>query len=207
MPKNFKLPSLPKPGGSQTTAILAALRDTQVRIRLVLGSLLVANLVAAAFAFHLFDESPQQLGSRLLTMRQQILLQLKKLNHTRQLAGKVDRGREEDAKFINTYMTSRRSSYSTIISEIDQMANQAGMRSKDSNQTLEALQGTDALDMMTIIASFEGDYKNLLIFVNLIDRSKRFLIIETLAVTPQQNMKLQVTMKLHTFVKEEASNL
>jgi hypothetical protein len=206
MPRNFSLPSFPKLGAT-SFAPLAALKDTQVRIRVVLGMLLVANMVAACFAFHLFDDSPEKLGQQVLSMRHQILTQLQKLNQTRQLAGKVEKGREQETTFISTYMTSRRATYSTIISEIDQMANQAGMTSKDSSITLDALQGTDSLDMMTITANFVGDYKNLLIFMNLVDRSKRFLIIETLAVSPQQNLKLAVAMKLHTFVREDANSL
>jgi hypothetical protein len=203
MPRNFSLPAMPKFGATP----LAALKDTQVRIRLVLGVLLVANLIAAGFAFHLFDESPEQLASQVLTTRRQILDQVKRLNRTRMLSGKVDTGREEGTKFISTYMTSRRATYSTIISEINQMANFAGMRSKEAVMGLDAIQGSDSLDVMTITASFEGDYKNLLIFINQIDRSKRFLIIESLAASPQQNLKLQVTLKLNTFVKEDTSAL
>ena len=128
MPRNFSLPAMPKFGATR----LAALKDTQVRIRLVLGVLLVANLIAAGFAFHLFDDSPEQLASQVLTTRRQILEQVKRLNRTRMLAGKVDTGREEGTKFISTYMTSRRATYSTIISEINYMANIAGMRSKEA---------------------------------------------------------------------------
>ena len=203
MPRNFSLPAMPKFGATR----LAALKDTQVRIRLVLGVLLVANLIAAGFAFHLFDDSPEQLASQVLTTRRQILEQVKRLNRTRMLAGKVDTGREEGTKFISTYMTSRRATYSTIISEINYMANIAGMRSKEAVMGLDAIQGSDSLDVMTITASFEGDYKNLLIFINQIDRSRRFLIIESLAASPQQNLKLQVTLKLNTFVKEDTSAL
>jgi len=207
MPRNFKLPALTPVLTKFSSSGFSALKDPQVLIRLGLGILLIANLVAASFAFHLFDDSPQQLASRVLSLRQQILAQVQKLNHIRSLAGKVEKGRDEGTKFISTYMTNRRTTYSTIISEIDQMASQAGMVSKDYSLGLDAIQGTDTLDMMTVTASFEGDYKNLLMFMNQVDRSKRFLIIETLAVSPQQNQKLQVTMKLHTFVKEESSAL
>jgi hypothetical protein len=196
MPKNFSPAAILKP--------LAALKDPEVLTRLLLGLLLAANLVAAAFAFHLFDDSPEQIARQVQNINQQVVAQIVKLNQTRQHAGKVEKGREESTKFISTYMTSRRATYSTIISEIDQMANFAGMRRKESSMALDAIQGSEALDMMTITASFEGEYKNLLIFINLIDKSKRFLIIESLAASPQQNGVLQVTLKLNTFVKEEA---
>jgi Tfp pilus assembly protein PilO len=200
MPKNFKLPSIPK------LPALGALKDTQVLIRLLLGILVAANLVAAGFAFHLFDDSPEQIARQVQSTNQQVLSQIVKLNQTRMHAGKVEKGREEGTKFISTYMTGRRKTYSTIISEIDGMSNFAGMRSKEWNIGLDAVKGSETLDMMTITANFEGDYKNLLIFINQIDLSKRFLIIESLAASPQQNGSLQVTLNLNTFVTEDTNN-
>ena len=205
MPKNFKLPSMPSSLAKFGAMPFSALKDTQVRIRLLLGILLAANLVAAGFAFHLFDDSPEQLARQVQSARQQVLAQVVKLNHTRMLAGKVDKGREEGTKFISAYMTSRRATYSTIISEINAMALNAGMKSKDAGFGLEAVQGTDNIDMMTVTASFEGGYRNLLTFVNLVDKSRRFLIIESLGASPQQNGNLQVTLKLNTFVKEDGN--
>lgn len=185
---------------------LASLKDTRVLMRLFLGLLLLANLVAVGFAFHLFDDSPEQLARQVQSTRQQTLQAIVKLNRTRQIASKVDTGREEGAKFISTYMTSRRTTYSTILTELNQTAKQANMTPKDALIGLDAIQGTDSLDMMTITASFEGPYENLVKFVNLLDKSKRFVIIESLTATPQQNGKvLQVTLKLNTFVKEDAT--
>jgi len=203
MPRNFSLSSAPGLGAIP----MASLKETRVRIRLLLALLLVANIVAAGFAFHLFDDSPEQIARQVQSVRQQVLAQVVKLNHTRQLAGKVDQSREEGTTFIATYMTSRRATYSTIIGEINAIATNAGMKSKDAVIGLDAIQGTDSLDVMTITASFEGDYKNLVNFINQIDRSKRFLIIESLAASPQQNGKLQITVKLNTFVKEDTNAL
>jgi hypothetical protein len=205
MPRNFNLPALPKLGALPLGVLpLGALKDTQVRVRLLLGTLLVANLGAVALALHLFDDSPQQLAAQVQAARQQVLSQVIKLNHTRMLAGKVEKGRDEGAKFISTYMTSRRTTYSTILTEIDGMARQTGMKSKDAVIGLDAIQGTDSLDQMTITANFEGDYKNLLQLINQIDKSKRFLIIQSLTAVPQLNNRLQVTLKLITFVKEDS---
>ena len=202
MPRSFKLPSF-TPGALS----LASLKDPQVRMRTLLGVLLAANLVAAAFAFHLFDDSPEQVARQVLDTRQQTLRQLKKLNESRQLAGKVDKGREEGTRFISSYMTSRRVTYSTIIKELNEKATEAGMKPKDAQIGIEAIQGSDSLDMLIVTAAFEGGYKQLLSFINLLDKSQRFVIIESLAASPQQNGFLQVTLKINTFVKEDMNNL
>jgi Tfp pilus assembly protein PilO len=201
MPK-LKLPELP---GISLAALLAGFKDTRVIVRIVLGILLAANLVAAGFAFHLFDDSPEQIARQVQSTRQQVLAAVVRLNHSRQIAGKVDKGREEGSSFIATYMTSRRATYSTILSELNQTAAEAHMKPKDAVIGLDAIQGTDSLDMMTVTASFEGQYADLIKFINTLDKSKRFLIIESLAASPQQNGNLQVTLKLNTFVKDDPS--
>lgn len=208
MPK-LKLPLTSKLSRPNFRAplLLSALKDTRVLVRLALGILLAANVIAAGFAFHLFDDSPEKLATDVQRTRHQVLAAIVRLNRTRQLSGKVDLGREEGNKFISTYMTSRRETYSTILGELHATAAQTGMKPKDSLiGPPDAIQGTDSLDMMTITASFEGSYQNLVKFINLLDKSKRFVIIESLTASPQQNgALLQVTLKLNTFVKDDPS--
>ena len=57
---------------------------------------------------------------------------------------------------------------------------------------------------VTIQAGYEGTYANLAKFVNLLDKSPRFLIIESMMAAPQQTGQvLNVTIKVDTFVKEQ----
>jgi type IV pilus assembly protein PilO len=73
---------------------------------------------------------------------------------------------------------------------------------------LDAIEGSDDLDMMTITVNFEGNYGQLIKFVNLLDRSPRFLIIESLQAAPQPKGDiLTVSLKLNTFIREEAGDV
>ena len=79
----------------------------------------------------------------------------------------------------------------------------AGVKPRDRSAELNAIEGSDTLQMMSITAGYEGSYANLEKFVNLLDKSPRFLIIESMQAAPQQNGQvLTVTVKLDTFVKE-----
>ena len=69
---------------------------------------------------------------------------------------------------------------------------------------LDPIEGSDDLDMMTISVNFEGSYPQLVKFVNLLDRSPRFLIIESMQVAPQpKGDMLNVNLKLNAFVKDD----
>ena len=60
--------------------------------------------------------------------------------------------------------------------------------------------------MMTINAGCQGTYAALSKFVNLVDKSPRFLIIESMVAAPQQTGQiLNVTIKVDTFVKDQGA--
>ena len=85
------------------------------------------------------------------------------------------------------------------------MAMQAKVTPKGDSFAIEPVEGSDALGMMQISASYDATYQDLIHFVNLLDKSDRLLIIESLNASPQQGgQRLNVLLKLDTFVKEDA---
>src|ERR1039457_4143609 len=80
---------------------------------------------------------------------------------------------------LATYFTDRRVVTSTIQSELVQIAKDAGITYQPTTWTLEPIEGSDTLAMMTINAGCQGTYAALSKFVNLVDKSPRFLIIES----------------------------
>ena len=61
--------------------------------------------------------------------------------------------------------------------------------------------------MLTVTAGFEGTYPNLVKFMNALDKSQRFLIVERLQAAPQSSSpNLQVTVKLNAFVRDDVED-
>lgn len=180
------------------------LRDPQTLVRAGLGMLVFANLVAAAFAFHLIGASPETLREQLTSARAQLLADQTKLKKTRALTANVDKGKSESENFLATYFTPRRYTYSTIVSEISQAAKTAGMNMKDATlNSLDPIKGSDDLEMLTISVNFEGGYPQLIKLVNQIDRSPRFIIIESLQIAaPPKGEIYTVQFKLDSFVRD-----
>ena len=78
------------------------------------------------------------------------------------------------------------------------------MRPKEHAFGFDPIEGSDTLSMVTITANYEGTYGDLLQFVNRLDKSPRFLILDTLTAAPQQGgTNLNVNIKLNTFVRED----
>ena len=126
-----------------------------------------------------------------------------RLTNARRLVDKVEMARRDGDDFLAKYFTDRRTTFSTVIAELDRAAQEAGVKPRDRSAELNAIEGSDTLQMMSISAGYEGSPAALEKFVNLLDKSPRFLIIESMQAAPQQNGQvLTVTVKLDTFVKE-----
>ncbi len=193
MPRSFSL----KTGGPT---------NPRSAIRLVLGLLVAANLVAGYFVLRPMGGSPEELRQQVAEMRTEIRQQQGTVDRTRVLAGKIEIGRGEGDKFMSKYFLPRRSAYSIVMAELNDLASQAKVTAKESANAIEPVDGSDILDMMQITANYEAKYEDLVRFVNMIDKADRLLVMESLNATPQQGGgKLNVMMKLDTFVIEDGS--
>jgi hypothetical protein len=191
MPRNFKVwpPNNPR-----------------ALLRLVVGLLLAANLVAAYFVIRPIGGSPQELRQQAAALSAEIRQRQGALNRTRVLVSKIQTGRGEGDQFMGKYFLPRRNAYSMIVAELNDLASQAKITPKESAFAIEPVEGSDTLLMMEVSANFESTYQDLIHFVNLLDRSNRLLVVESLNATPQQGgAKLNVMLKLDTFVSEDAA--
>ena len=194
--RNFRLPT--------AGALGSSIKDVRVLVRAALGILLAANLIAAAIAFHLIGVSPEALNQQLMIARSQLQAGQARLTRSRLLTTNIDKGKTESENFLATYFTNRRFTYSTIVNEINQDAKTAGMNMKEATfASLDPIEGTDDLEMLTVSINFEGGYSQLVKLVNLIDRSPKFLIIESLQIaSPPKGETYSVTIKMNAFVRD-----
>jgi type IV pilus assembly protein PilO len=184
----------------------AAWKEPRVLVRIGLGLLLAANLVAAGYALNIFGASPEALNRELTAAETRLQADQARLARSRVLTSNIGRGKAESDTFLATYFTNRRSTYSTIISEINETAKAAGMKEEEGTYGLDPIEGSDDLSIMTISVNFEGSFAQFVKLINLLDRSPRFLIIESLQAAPQpKGDVLNANLKLHVFVKEDSA--
>jgi Tfp pilus assembly protein PilO len=189
MPRNFDL--------------RARMKDRRLMVRAALGVLLAANLAAAVFAFHPLGGSAGDLARELEARQRDLAQMLQRLERTRNVVEKVKQAREEGDRFIGEYVLNRRTAYSTLIGEVNKLATESGMKPKESAYAPpEPVEGSETLEQLTITGSYEGSYQSLTKFVNMLDKSSRFLIIDGMQAAPQSNGALSVTVKLDTFIQE-----
>jgi hypothetical protein len=198
MPRNFNIKGM-------FPATSAAWKEPQVLVRLGLGLFLAANLVAAAIAFNIFGASPQALNESLVAANARLQADQNRLTRSRLLDSNIGKGKAESDTFLATYFTNRRTTYSTILTEVNDVAKSAGLKTEEGTiAPLDPIEGSDDLSMMTFSVNVEGTFPQFVKFINLLDRSPRFLIMESVQMTPQPKGDLITSnLKLHVFVKDD----
>lgn len=186
MPKNFS---------AKTPAGIA---------QIALAVLLVANLVAAYFVIWPLGGSAADLEQQMIALRAQVLQRTNLLKLSRVNVDKIERGKAEGDKFMQSYFLTERSMSSTIVDELNRAAKESKITPKEHAVSMEDIEGSDTLKMMAINGNYQGTYADLIEFINRIDRSDRLLIIESLNATPQQGKELlNISVKMETFVRED----
>ena len=186
----------------------AVARGPALTIRVALAALLAANLVAAFLVFRPWGGSAEELEQRLKDLRGQVTQRRVALERVRALSAKIDKGRKDGDAFIGKYFLDRRGAYSSLLEELNRVAKSAGVKGRDNSYGFEPIEGSDTLGLLTVTANCEGSYADLLKMVTQLDKSPRFLIMESLSAAPQQSGGvLNISLKLNTFILDSGPKL
>jgi len=182
-------------------------KDPRLVMRAILGVLLLANVVGAVMVLKPFGGSAEDLRRE----RQSLESQLSKLQSSlvgkRKLVEKVQTAREDGDQFLDEFFMNEPTTSFVILEELTKDAKEAGIQMGQAQWNREPIEGSDTMLMLSMQVGFEGTYANLTKFVNLVDKSDRFMIIESMqAAAPQQQggQRINVTLKIDTFVKDVA---
>jgi Tfp pilus assembly protein PilO len=177
-------------------------REPRVLLRGIIGALLIANLAAAVIAFKPFGGGADDLERQEASLQQQISTMRKRIDAGKLLVDKMQNARHDKDQFLAKYVTDERIGTSTLLEELQRIATEAGVKQLPITQNEQDIEGSSTFKMVTVTEGCEGSYASLAKFINLVDKSPHFLIIESLQTTaPQQNGgALIVQLKINTFV-------
>ena len=176
--------------------------DRLPMLRIAIGTLVAANLVAAWFVFNPPGGSLEDLDSQIVATRQQIMARQSSIARLHRTMDKTDQARLAGDAFLSQYFLPRRHAYSRLEVELGEAATAAGSKDKGRSYSYEPVEGSDTLGMLTITAHYEGTYADLILFLNRVDRAKRLLILESLQAQPVQGTPLlAMDMKLNAFFR------
>jgi type IV pilus assembly protein PilO len=180
-------------------------KDPRLVMRVILGLLVTANLVGAVVVLKPFGGSAEDLRRERQALDAQLNQAQRRLAASHKLVEKVESAREDGDEFLEDYFMNEPTTSAVILQELTKDAKDASVQMGQAQWNREPIEGSDTMFMLTMQVGFEGTYANLTKFVNLVDKSDRFMIIESMqAAAPQQQggQRINVTLKIDTFVKD-----
>ena len=178
-------------------------RVTRTQVCGALGLILLFDLVFYFFAVKPLSAREQKKRTSISILSQQVKQRTEQVAKLKMVVDKVEQARSEGDKLIEEITLVRRTTFSTLVAELDSAARESGVEPREGAYDVQPIEGAEHYGMVTISANFRGRYENLVKFLNRLDRSENFLIIESLGAAPRADSEeLNVTMKIDTFVRE-----
>jgi Tfp pilus assembly protein PilO len=172
---------------------------------ITVGVLALLNAVALFLYFAPPGGSRQELTTESQSLNASIAAARRHSVRLKTISEKVQMGGEQAVDFGSRFIFPKRLAYESIISEIQRMAQAANLSERDGQWTEEPIEGTADLSLLTNTVNFEGPYTSLMRFLHDVDRSPKFLMLDTLTATPQKPGEVLATARFQAIIREEMS--
>ena len=111
-----------------------------------------------------------------------------------------DVGKECDA-FYQRNLLPESSGYSTVISDLGQMGKDAGVQISGSTGYRETAVKDRGLTEVQISAAVQGDYQSLIRFINSLEHSPRFYVLDGLTLASETSGAIKLNVTLRTYFR------
>lgn len=178
-------------------------RISLAHVTLALTALLLFDGGFYWFAVRPLDAREQEVIAAIKVLEKQVSQRVETVEHVSSAVKRIESARSIGSNLMKNITVSRQVAFSTLVTELDAAANRAKIENRDRTYNIEPVEGTSGYGIVRVNANFRGRYENVVRFLNLIDRSETFLIIESLGASPRSDSEdLQITMRIDTFVRD-----
>ena len=173
------------------------------QILIALAALAVFDVLFWAFAVRPTEERESDQRTRVNILERQIEERSSSVERLRKAAKRVTSAQGEGDQLLAELTYDRRTTFSNLMRELGEDAGEAQVEVREISFNKDEIAGNSDYGMVSINANFRGQYANLVRFLNLLDRSERFMIIERLGAFPREDTDdLQITMRIDTFMRD-----
>ncbi len=176
-------------------------------LKIAAGVLVLLDAVALFFYIAPPGGSRHQLVEQEDSIRRDIQTHKISTERLKTVSAKVQLGGDQTDQFAHKYFLPNRTAFSTLMGELLRMSSAAGLREGQRTYSPEPIEGTDDLTLLTINANYQGNYTELMNYLNQVDHSDQLLILDTLTATPQQQGTgvLNVVTRFLAVIQEDGS--
>lgn len=175
-------------------ADLTARRRTLKNVVIVLA---VLDVLAIAYLLSPLSRTRAQHQQERDRVQQQLQVRQREVAPLKNIDQKLVVARKEIADFYDHRLPGE---YSAIAAEIGKLASENNVRLTVAKYGAEDAE-VPGLQRVRIEAGIDGDYTNIVKFINAMERDKMFFIIDSVALSEVQGGNVKLQVKLETYLK------
>lgn len=180
--------------------MIAALHNWK---RVVWAALVVLLLADAALLYQKWRSGGD--GSRAMQEQRDELRAQEKLlgadvRRVRAIRDRLPEVRQQCDEFFAQQFLQAKGGYSIVVADLSNIAEKAGLEATSVTFKERALDKRDVTEV-AISAAVEGSYSNLVKFINGIERSENFYLLDSLSLTSAAGGEIKLTLALRTYFR------
>jgi type IV pilus assembly protein PilO len=180
---------------------MANLRQARNRFIAVAIALAVLDVVAIAFLVSPLGRTRIERQAEFEQARLELQLKMRDAVPLRGMDKKLDLARAEIAAFYRDRFPAQ---YSAVSSELGKLASETGVRVSQISYEPKAADIPN-LQQVVINANLDGDYLQVVKFINALERDRMFFMVDSLTLAQEQGGMVRLQVKLETYLRTEAA--
>lgn len=176
------------------------LTDARKKLKIAIAGLAVLDLAAAALLFSPLVGSARSRDQQLQELGREIQQKTRQVEPLRGLDKKIVAARQQIADFYKDRLPGQNSA---ISESLGKLAVQSGVK---IGQVKYSTKDTDSVGLRPVMieGDFSGDYLQLARFINSVERSPVFFIVDSVDLGGEQAGVVKLQLKLETYLKTGA---
>lgn len=176
------------------------LRGAKRKVTIALGALVLVDVAAAVLLFSPLVGSQRARGEQMQTLWRTLQVKTREVQPLRGLDKKVVFARQQIDDFYKDRLPSEDSA---IADSLGKLATGSGVKIGGVKYKMEDSLAA-GLRPVTISADFSGDYLQLVRFLNEIERSKLFFLVDSVKLGGEEGGVVKLQVQLETYLKTGA---
>ncbi len=174
-------------------------KSTQKLIRWLLGLVLVADLALAAVNWRMAS-APRDPDAELHMLRQQRALLAADIARAKKIRAELGDIEQEGDAFFKQQIVPEETGYSGLSENFGKLANAAGVRASNITYRTGEPDKRGVIEI-EIGATVSGDYPNIVRFINGLEHSETFYVLDSLTLGAGSSGGLGLNLHLRTFFR------
>jgi len=179
---------------------LAGPSRTHVRLRTILSILLAINVLFLFFWFRSPGRTEAQRREDLTRLEEQQQAAQLRLQQLQQLRKKVRDATRNEQEFAQANFLRRSSAFSEMLTDLERLATENRLQPGDIGYSLDDRGNQLGWVTVAVTLTVDGDYPDLVRFLNRLEQSELFWIVEGLTVSGRMGQKLRLNLQAATYL-------